>query len=87
MKEYLARQEEKELARDGYVSKPSNPFTDKPSPGGGAEGSTGSLGLAGAQDGSKGPATGQHILVMLLRLRQCCSHLSLMKDVSRHSVQ
>ena len=32
------------------------------------------------------PNGGGQILLFLLRLRQCCSHLSLMKDVS-HAVQ
>ena len=33
-------------------------------------------------EGRPAQKTGSQILVLLLRLRQCCSHLSLMKDVS-----
>ena len=35
---------------------------------------------AGVAPGGK--VTGTYILVILLRLRQCCSHLSLLKEVS-----
>lgn len=81
LKEYLKRHEDKEMMKDGYVpSKPSNPFTDK-SP---SSGLVPASSLAGSQTeiegATKSPPTAQHILVMLLRLRQCCCHLSLMKD-------
>ncbi len=41
-------------------------------------------GGGGGGGGDKQPAkmNASHILVMLLRLRQCCGHLSLLKDVS-----
>ena len=78
------------MLKDGYSSNipVTNPFTDKPHPSqatGSAIGSSGSVGVSlatgtGSQEG--GPPRAQQILVMLLRLRQCCSHLSLMKDVS-----
>ena len=78
------------MLKDGYsTSKPvNNPFTDKPQPGqatGPAIGSSGQVGVslaAGSANQENAPPRAQQILVMLLRLRQCCSHLSLMKDVS-----
>ena len=82
MKEYLARQEEKALGQDVGSVRPSNPFTKTLPSGLSDEGTTGIGGLS--QVAANKRATGQTILVMLLRLRQCCSHLSLMKDVSLH---
>ena len=90
LQEYLKRQEEKEMLKDGYTSsKPvSNPFTDKPHPSqatGSAIGSSSQVGVSlatKAANGDGAPPRAQQILVMLLRLRQCCCHLSLMKDVS-----
>ncbi|XP_052773741.1 transcription termination factor 2-like [Mya arenaria] len=81
LKEYLARHEEKETFKDDYnPSKPSNPFLGKPDgPNQGSSQGQGS-GVGDVREGSQRPSTGQHILVLLLRLRQCCSHLSLMKD-------
>ncbi|XP_053407442.1 transcription termination factor 2-like isoform X2 [Mercenaria mercenaria] len=90
LKEYLKRHEEKEMLKDGYVPpKPSNPFMDK-SPSSSLVPRSGS-GLSGTQSTTEGAgtsqATGQHILVMLLRLRQCCCHLSLMKDALDEETQ
>lgn len=90
LQEYLKRQEEKEMLKDGYASsKPViNPFTDKPQPSQSAGSAIGSSTQVGVSLGTKTasgqdtPPRAQQILVMLLRLRQCCSHLSLMKDVS-----
>ena len=75
MKDYLRRHEDKELGRSTGPQPSINPFRDRtgvdPVGGGGS-------GLAG---GDTGRSSGQMILVMLLRLRQCCCHLSLMKEV------
>ena len=79
------------MLKDGYSSsKPvsNNPFTDKPQTSqatGTAIGSSNPVGVSlatGSTNGAEAPPRAQQILVMLLRLRQCCSHLSLMKDVS-----
>ena len=73
------------MLKDGYdPPKASNPFMDKkPSsdlvPGSGSAMSSTQSSVGGT---SSSKPTGQHILVLLLRLRQCCCHLSLMKDVS-----
>ena len=82
MKDYLRRHEDKELGRSTGPQPSINPFRDRtgvdPVEGGGS-------GLAG---GDTGRSSGQMILVMLLRLRQCCCHLSLMKEVQHiHLVQ
>ena len=90
LQEYLKRQEEKEFLKDGSTtSKPiSNPFTDKPLPSQATASAIGSSSQVGvslatkAANGVEAPPRAQQILVMLLRLRQCCCHLSLMKDVS-----
>ena len=44
-------------------------------------GAGGTSGVVGGTTGSGGRAGGSQILLMLLRLRQCCSHLSLTKQV------
>lgn len=80
MKDYLRRHEEKEM---GITHKPgsasNNPFQEKsPSK---VEGERSQLHGGLALNTNNRPG-GQMILVMLLRLRQCCCHLSLMKDVS-----
>ena len=43
------------------------------------------MGLSSATPPEKQAGGGQ-ILLLLLRLRQCCSHLSLMKDVSLQDI-
>ncbi|KAL4231279.1 transcription termination factor [Mactra antiquata] len=76
LKEYLKRHEEKDMIKDGSLSSSTssnNPFQDKAT-----AGSSHSQTYASTDSSSK--MTGQHILVLLLRLRQCCCHLSLMKD-------
>lgn len=83
LKEYLKRHEEKEMLKDGKIPpRDSNPFMDKsPATNTSSVGQTGSQSTVhGAVNAANLQPTGQHILVMLLRLRQCCSHLSLMKD-------
>ncbi|KAK3095192.1 hypothetical protein FSP39_011239 [Pinctada imbricata] len=86
LKEYLKQHEDKEL---GVSSKQPdiNPFRERSSdaPGQGAGGGGGSqmagYGRSPEEAGGEGrKKTGQMVLVMLLRLRQCCCHLSLMKD-------
>lgn len=81
MKDYLRRHEEKEM---GISHKPgsatNNPFQDKSPSKVGGQGSQVHDGLSLNTNQRPG---GQMILVMLLRLRQCCCHLSLMKDVSQ----
>ncbi|XP_033756052.1 transcription termination factor 2-like isoform X3 [Pecten maximus] len=66
LKEYLRRQDEKE----GIIKENVNPFKDREDDGRGD-------GAASHQNKKVGA---QQILVLLLRLRQCCSHLSLMRD-------
>lgn len=75
MKDYLKRHEDKELGRTTGPQPSINPFRDR------TEGDTpGSFGMV-LPGGDSGRSSGQMILVMLLRLRQCCCHLSLMKEV------
>lgn len=77
MKEYLRRQDEKEGIRN---NENINPFKERED-----AGRTGS-GTGGGDNPQRQKKIGaQQILVLLLRLRQCCSHLSLMKDVCYHS--
>ncbi|XP_048745647.2 transcription termination factor 2-like isoform X3 [Ostrea edulis] len=73
MKDYLKRHEDKELGRNTNQQPSINPFRDQlgADPAGGQR-----SGVAGE---GPGRSSGQMILVMLLRLRQCCCHLSLMK--------
>jgi transcription termination factor 2 len=75
MKDYLRRHEDKELGRNMDRQPSINPFRDplEADPAGGQR-----SGVAGE---ASGRSSGQMILVMLLRLRQCCCHLSLMKAV------
>ncbi|OWF46662.1 transcription termination factor 2-like [Mizuhopecten yessoensis] len=68
LKEYLRRQDEKE----GITNENINPFKDRED-----NGRMGGVGGATPQNKKVGA---QQILVLLLRLRQCCSHLSLMRD-------
>lgn len=77
MKDYLKRHEDKELGRNTNQQPSINPFRDQlgADPAGGQR-----SGVAGE---GPGRSSGQMILVMLLRLRQCCCHLSLMKAVRR----
>lgn len=84
MQDYLKRHEEKHGVTSAAACKPDiNPFKerDPTQTGGLASSSTvGQMSSGAANQNSR--SSGQQILVMLLRLRQCCSHLSLMKDVS-----
>ncbi|XP_069139673.1 transcription termination factor 2-like isoform X1 [Argopecten irradians] len=66
LKEYLRRQDEKE----GITKENVNPFKDREDEGRGN----------GATSHQNRKVGAQQILVLLLRLRQCCSHLSLMRD-------
>ena len=84
MTDYLKRHEEKEM---GITHKPAsdsmNPFQDKSPTKTGGHGSQ----ITGMAMNKTQKPGGQMILVMLLRLRQCCCHLSLMKDVSNSFLQ
>ena len=82
LKEYLRKHDEKELAKDD-LKPTTNPFMEKSavSQSGAGDGYPRGADL-NQPSGQNGNVRGQQILVMLLRLRQCCSHLSLMKDVS-----
>lgn len=78
------------MLKDGPVpSKPSNPFMDKEKDPSSGFVPASRVGTSEPRPDDevvpKSPPTAQHILVMLLRLRQCCCHLSLMKDVSRRA--
>lgn len=75
MKDYLRRHEDKELRRTTGPQPSINPFRDREE--GDTPGSGPGTVLPG---GDSGRSSGQMILVMLLRLRQCCCHLSLMKE-------
>lgn len=76
MKDYLRRHEDKELGRTTGPQPSINPFRDR------TEGDTPGSGPGTVlPGGDSGRSSGQMILVMLLRLRQCCCHLSLMKEV------
>ncbi|VDI44308.1 transcription termination factor 2 [Mytilus galloprovincialis] len=79
MRDYLKRHGEKDIDTSSQSSTSNvNPFQDKsPSKivGQGSQATGGGLALNTQQRPG-----GQMILVMLLRLRQCCCHLSLMKD-------
>ncbi|XP_061170821.1 transcription termination factor 2-like [Saccostrea echinata] len=74
MKDYLKRHEDKELGRDTRPQPSINPFRDRP------EGEPVGSQRGGLAVEESGRSSGQMILVMLLRLRQCCCHLSLMKE-------
>ncbi|KAL3865169.1 hypothetical protein ACJMK2_006788 [Sinanodonta woodiana] len=83
LKEYIRRHEEKQMFKDGSSS--TNPFQNRNSQTSGAASSAMATGSASQMalsssvaNQEKGPR-GQEILVLLLRLRQCCCHLSLMK--------
>ena len=78
MRDYLKRHEEKEMGINHKAATNSNPFQDKTPSIPGGQGSQGT----GFAVNTPQRSGGQMILVMLLRLRQCCCHLSLMKDVS-----
>lgn len=86
MRDYLKRHGEKDIDTSSQSSTSNvNPFQDKsPSKivGQGSQATGGGLALNTQQRPG-----GQMILVMLLRLRQCCCHLSLMKDVSMKNIE
>ncbi|KAK3610427.1 hypothetical protein CHS0354_016603 [Potamilus streckersoni] len=91
LKEYIRRHEEKQMLRDGSSS--ANPFQDRFSPTSRAASSAMATGSASQitlsstlVNQEKGPR-GQEILVLLLRLRQCCCHLSLMKGAVDEETQ
>ncbi|XP_074643058.1 transcription termination factor 2-like [Tubulanus polymorphus] len=74
LQEYLKKQEDKEREKMGYAS--ANTFT-KPLPDPGSSHLSGALTLKKDENATGG---GSQILLLLLRLRQACCHLSLMKD-------
>ena len=88
---YLERHENKQREKDGLppiTASDNNPWSKSDSQSGftpasqlGA-GSGGAVGSATGLAASSQPVGAGQILLILLRLRQCCSHLSLMKNVS-----
>ncbi len=94
MQEYIERHEEKALAKQlgghpsGQASGGSNPWSkvDAPTCGVGDNRPASTTAPPTGTQQQQTKAGGASILLCLLRLRQCCGHLSLMKDVSNSIV-
>ena len=94
MQEYLQQHEDKLLGKDSGSSgsKSVNPWSKDDhrslagqsasmDPGRGSYSASVGGATGGVASAVAGRSSGTQILLMLLRLRQCCSHLHLMKDV------
>ena len=80
VQDYIRFHEDKEKGQGSHApSRAPSLFTSAGGAStGGAAGGSGTMRMGGA---AGGVMSGSHILVSLLRLRQCCGHLSLLKEV------